>query len=369
MPSTNGKRSRRPGQGLDAKQVRAALKAHAEELFRAAFGEPASPGAHEWRDRKGAVSMEMRGEDRGVWNDFSSEGGDLFDLVAITRFGLLRAKDDFPRVLEEAARICSFATGPAAWRGFPKPGPREDTAPEKDDAARKDRNAAIVMALMGRIRPAAETPAAAYLARRCVTDLPETGMGWLPSVPDLPVFDPKRAALLVWGQTDIGWPAGGQRVLLTPTGRKPKTRVRKPSFGRIQGCPARFPGREGNGQSPLVVAESPESALSIRQATGLEAWAVFGVGNFREAPLPKGRTVILAPDRDARDSKAGRAFRRAAFAQRARGVELLIAEAPEPEGSKRDLNDTLQRKGDDAVRAAVDGARAVTDADMEDPDA
>ena len=42
MPWTD----RRPGHGLDVNEVRTALKAHAEELFRVAFGEPASPRSH-----------------------------------------------------------------------------------------------------------------------------------------------------------------------------------------------------------------------------------------------------------------------------------------------------------------------------------
>ena len=361
MPSTSG--MRRPGEGLDVARVRAALKVHAEDLFRAAFGEPARPRAHEWRDRKGAVSMEMTGDKRGVWNDFSGEGGgDLFDLVAITRFGLLKAENDFPKVLEEAARMCGMSAGRDTWRGFTKPAPPLE---RKRDESGRDWDAAKVIAAIGLIRPAAGTPAATYLEGRGVTDLPETGLGWLPPSPDLPVMNRWSGALLVWAFGAHGWPTGGQRILVDTDGTPLDTDVRKPAFGRIGGAPARFPARNGKGPEPLVLAEGPESALSVRQATGLESWAVFGVDGFKSAPLPSGRTVILAPDRDARDSKAGRAFRRAVSVQRSRGVDLLIAEAPEPEGSKKDLNDTLRRKGNDAVRAAIEAARPVTDTDME----
>ena len=268
--------------------------------------------------------------------------------------------------------MTGHVTGPERWRGFAKPKPLvpPQGAPDRsdDDDEGNAWAAALVVALIDRIRPAAGTPAAAYLARRGITDLPETGMGWLPPVPDVPVRERRRAALLVWGLNGTGWPMGGQRVLLTPKGFQPRNArddVRKPTFGHVRGAPARFPAHAEKRESPVVVAEGPESALSARQATGLESWAVFGVGNFGTAPLPKGRTVILAPDRDARDSKAGRAFRRAVFLHRSRGVDLLIAEAPEPEGSKKDLNDTLERAGDDAVRAAIEAARPVTDADME----
>ncbi len=317
--------------------------------------------------------MSMRGETRGCWIDHAGDArGDLLDLVAATRCGLTSAKSDFPKVLEEAARMTALATGPEPWRGFAKPKPQDAPQRARNGSDGNDEGnawaAALVVALIDHIRPADGTPAAVYLARRGITDLPETGMGWLPPVPDVPVRERYRAALLIWGLNGTGWPMGGQRVLLTPKGfspRNPRDGVRKPTFGQVGGAPARFPARTGKKDGPLVVAEGPESALSVRQAAGHEAWAVFGVGNFRGAPLPKGRTVILAPDRDARDSKAGRAFRRAVFRQRSRDVDLLIAEAPEPEGSKRDLNDTLKRAGNDAVRAAIGAARPVTDADME----
>lgn len=369
MPSTDV-RTRRPGQGLDRDRVKAALMAHAEDLFREAFGPPAQPRAPEWRDRKGAVSMQMKGRKRGCWQDFSSgAGGDLFDLVAVTRLGLVKAREGFPQVLEEAARICGMATSHGGWRGFPKarPAPEPQEARDADDDEKRDWAAARVVAAIARIQPAAGTPASAYLARRGVTDLPETGLGWLPGARRQPFLHGRCGALLVWAQNAEGWPTGGQRILVTPTGRRAGVKEKKVSFGLVGGCPARFPAGAGKAGASLVVAEGPESALSVRQATGLECWAVIGVTNFKSAPLPLDRPVILAPDRDGRDSKAGRGFARAVHEQKARGVDLLIAEAPERDGSGKDLNDTLTRKGENAVRAAVEAARPVTDADMEEP--
>lgn len=363
MPSTD--RFHRSGQGLDAGRVKTALMPHAEELFQAAFGKPVNARAREWRDRQnGSVSMAMHGERRGRWFDHKSgAGGDLLDLVAITRCKLAAAKSDFPRVLHEAARLAGLASEPGPWRGFPKPRAEKEPDADGDDCGEQD--VAAVAAVIDRVRTAKGTPAAAYLARRGITDIPPHGLGWLPPVPDLPLRDRKRGALVLWATGADGSPTGGQRVLLTPAGISPRIKVRKPAFGRIGGFPARFPAREADGKDLLVVAEGPESALSIRQATGLECWAVFGVSSWARAPLPLDRTVILAPDRDAPGSAADRAFRRAVFRHRARGVDLLIADAPEPEGSKRDLNDTARRAGDWTVRAAIVAARTVTDADME----
>lgn len=87
---------------------------------------------------------------------------------------------------------------------------------------------------------------------------------------------------------------------------------------------------------------------------------MFGASNWLRAPLPLNRQVILSPDRDAPGSPAELAFRRAVDRHREAGVTMAIAPAPEPEGSKNDLNDTLRRLGPDAVRDAVGNARPVT---------
>lgn len=104
MPSTE---TRRPGRGLPAEIVKAALLPHAEELFRAAFGEPVNPAAREWRARgRTCIAMTMRGERRGLWVDFADDAcGELLDLVAITRCGLASARTDLPRALAEAERM------------------------------------------------------------------------------------------------------------------------------------------------------------------------------------------------------------------------------------------------------------------------
>ena len=150
---------------------------------------------------------------------------------------------------------------------------------------------------------------------------------------------------MVWATDKNGTTTGGQRILIGRDLSKsaPDVRKRKPCFGAISGSVARFPASSPAEGAPLIIAEGPESALSIWQATGHEVWAVFGVSGWARAPIPLDRPIILAPDRDAPDSPAGIAFRKAVAHQLARGCDLRIAPAPEPVGSKRDLNDTLMR--------------------------
>ena len=128
-------------------------------------------------------------------------------------------------------------------------------------------------------------------------------------------------------------------------------------------------GEPTDAPGPLLVAEGPETALTLWQATGYETWAVFGVSGWRTAPLPTDRDVILAPDRDAPSSKAGKAFRKAVAHHLERGCTLHIAPAPEPEDSRKDLNDTAMEQGIDAVLAALETAHPPGPDDLPDDEA
>ena len=354
-------KGRRPQISVDA--VREALKARADDLFSDAFGQPVRPGASEWRAKANeGIAMQMRGEKRGLWRDHTAgEGGDVMDLAARVLCGLDSARADFPRVLRTAAGWCGIAPTEA-----PSPNRVAELRRERERAAAAEeareakRRAKLVRSIAERAVPVAGTPAASYLARRGLTAAPGEGLAYLPPVPGLGVRSPEAASLVVWARDADGTIQGGQRILIDTDGAAPDTDVRKPAFGAISGVPARFPAADATlAKGPLIIAEGPESALSAWEATGLETWAVFGVSGFAAAPIPEGRKVILAPDRDAPESPAGQAFRKAVAEHLERGRDLRIALAPEPSGSKSDLNDTLQRADLEEVKAAIDAARPV----------
>lgn len=337
--------------------IKEALTARADSLFRESWGEPDRPSAREWRARAdNALWMDMQAK-RGSWaNHKTGEKGDILDFFAVHICGLSRASDDFPRVLKEAA----------SWLGMDTAAPFNRAAlearqaarrieAEKAEAAEARAKAATAAQLIQQARPVTGSPAAAYLAGRGIAaeSWPET-VAYLPPVRGTGVLHPDRAALAVWATDASGNVMGGQRVLILANGSKAPEDPRKPAFGAIAGYPARFPARIKGG--PLCVAEGPETALSIWHATGFEVWAVFGASGFEPAPVPTGRKVVFCPDRDAPDSQARKGFEKAIEAHAARGVQVWIAEAPEPEGSKHDLNDTLQRAGAAAVAQAIANA-------------
>ena len=352
-PPRQSQSKRRYTPGLSADVIRAALRERAEDLFHVAFGPPVRTGAKDWRARENpALAMCMHGHKRGLWKDHAADaGGDLMDLAALVFCGLPSARSDFQRVLKEAAAFAGVS-GDA-----PQPAPKRRTADTaRDDAKQQAYQAALLNTLRSRARPITGSRAEAYLAARGITDLPEGTLNDLPPVPGLPVRSAHLPALVVWARTGDGTICGGQRILLQKDGRAAEVEVRKPSFGRIGGCPARFPAQAGAGvlpSRPLVIAEGPETALALRQSCRCETWAVFGVSGWKTTPMPAHREIIFAPDRDAPDSPAGRAFSRAVKHHLAECRQFRIAEAPEPEGSKRDLADTLARAGEGAVRAAI----------------
>jgi phage/plasmid primase-like uncharacterized protein len=346
-----------------AEAIRQALSDRAEDLFRQAWGEPIKAGGKDWRARSSSArSMVMQGPKRGQWFDHAAgTGGDLFELVAIELCGLSSAQGDFRRVLQEAARFCGMAEGESPdLSALVAKRAAQEAEGKRQAAADAQRKARLVKALQARALPLSGSPAASYLAARGIEALPD-GWCYLPPVPGVGVLHPERPALVAWAIDATGEVTGGQRVLILEDGSKAPEDTRKPAFGSIGGSPARIPARVAGG--PLCIAEGPETAAAIAQATGFEVWAVFGASGFASAPAPLDRQVILCPDCDAPDSPAAEAFTRACEDLAQRGVDLWTAPAPEPEGSKRDLADTLQERGPDAVAKAVKDAVKFTPRD------
>ena len=337
--------------------IRQALSDRAEDLFRLVWGEPARASGRDWRARESSArSMVMQGPKRGQWFDHTAgTGGDLLDLVAIELCGLNSARDDFPRVLHEAAAFCGIANDASLDLSALMGRKAEREAKSALEAAAKAQSdAQLVKALQARSEPLSGSPAASYLASRGIDVMPE-GWSYLPPIHGLGVMHPHRPALVAWAVDAAGQVTGGQRVLILEDGSKAPEDPRKFSFCSIGGSPAQIPAKVTGG--PLCIAEGPETAAAIAQATGFEVWAVLSVSSFRAAPAPLDRQVILCPDCDAPGSPAAEAFARACEDLARRGVDLWIAKAPELEGSKRDLADTLQDSGSEAVAKAV--AKAV----------
>ena len=156
------------GLPFDATQIKEALTDRAEALFREAWDEPEKPGARDWRARSDSARwMDMQAQ-RGRWQDHKTgEKGDILDFFAVQFCGLKAARDDFPRVLSDAA----------CWAGIDAAEPFDRAALEARQAVRQIEaeaaqdaearaKAATVAKLRGQAQPIQGSPAAAYLAGR-----------------------------------------------------------------------------------------------------------------------------------------------------------------------------------------------------------
>ena len=152
------------------------------------------------------------------------------------------------------------------------------------------------------------------------------------------------AALIVAATDDNGIVQAIQRIYLDANaqplvlGNKKKT-----TNGSLDGCAVRLPGPA---DKPLLLAEGPETGLSVWAATGYETWVSLGaVGKLTP---PQGRRLVICRDDDAPQSPADKALSRTVTEWRKQGINATIATPwHERRGDGSDFNDVI-KDGDPA---------------------
>lgn len=363
--------------GIDADEVREVAVQRAEELFEQILGQPTDRARNgHWRfGKRGSVSAHVRGSKSGQWFDHESgQGGDLIDFWAIHGMGLASARSDFRRVVESLASRLGLDPG-TGLTDLDRESLRARQAAREAQAQLEAQQAAqarqsVLEAVQSVAQPLGDDcPGRRYLKSRGIHTLPpECTVAFHPANSlerQRGLAGAEHGALIVWASTPQGEVTGGQRILLDSLGRKQAwDGPAKPMFGQLGDSLVRLPAKP-NTTTDLFIAESPEAALTIWQATGAETWATLGAGRFKVATdqAPLGRKVILCPDQDAPDSPAAIAYSKARDSLAQRHPDLWEAATPTPEGSKHDLNDTLQASGTEAVSDALKAAFRVSKID------
>jgi putative DNA primase/helicase len=132
-------------------------------------------------------------------------------------------------------------------------------------------------------------------------------------------------------------------------GRKEKRLAKgsRPKGGAIR----LFPLEAGK---PLALAEGIETALAVREATGLPVWALVAASFLKEASLPpEVKEVVVAADHDRAGIEAAHALARRLLRE-GRRVRLAV---PPVEGE--DWLDALKRLGPEEVGRLLQGAPEV----------
>ena len=209
--------------------------------------------------------------------------------------------------------------------------PPPDRQAEAERVAERIERARALWA--GGERIEADTPAALYLERRCISHvISYPALRWRTGVPH-PNGGSRRLALLAEITGPDGKFAAIQRIFLKPDGTKADIEPVKASLGNVTGGAVRLQSCSAE----LAVAEGLESAAAAGVILGLPAWAAISAGNLaRGMILPvEIRSVVIAADHD---GPGLRAAEDAATRWRDEGRAVRIIRASE---SGHDANDVL----------------------------
>lgn len=291
--------------------------------------------------RKGSLAVELSGRKRGAWFDYEAgRGGGPIELI-------------------RHAATCDYGAAVAwarHWLGQPEATPRPRPRTTSNTSTDSERQGKIDHArrLWTEAGPIAGTLGERYLldTRR----IPAPPSGW----PGTAIrYHASKLAIVLAAKRDDGTVQAVQLIRLGADGRKADDgKPPKLSHGPQDGAVVRLPG---DAAGPLLVAEGPETGLSVWRATGAETWVALG--SMAKADLPTGRRVVVCADDDPRRAEKGKAanaakqLRQAVAGWRKAGVDLVVAYPwPIRRGDKSDFNDTIQAGGIEAVRARIEAA-------------
>lgn len=326
----------------DLEDIRRGLRAETENLCRALLGEPSIKLRHEWRWGKGngSFAVVITGRKRGLWNERASDvGGDLLDLIRREKGG------DFREVLDWARGFLGMAK-PEGWQPHQRrERPEEEVRAEREaEQAERDRKKGVAVRLWEASVSLAGTPAELYLTE--TRKIPRPAPGW----PSAVRFHPGRCALVLAATTAAGDVQAVQLVHLTKDGQKriEEDRPTKQSFGPQDGAVVRL----GGNTEALLLAEGPETGLSLWASTGRETW--IALGSVSKVQPPALRRLVVCADDDPRNAPAAKAVSRAVSAWRKDSWDVAVATPWNPRRfDKSDFNDLLRDKGPLAVRTRI----------------
>lgn len=292
------------------------------------------------------LSIAISGRKHGAWHVHeSAEGGGPFELIRHLR------GCNFSDAVEWGRKWTGIGRQGRAQRPAPQPAP---IAAETEDAERA-KGIEAARQFYNHSQPVAGTLAERYLID--VRGIPAAPGGW----PDAVRWHPGTRSLLVVATTADGAVQAVQRVALDADGQNARDesgRKIKLSRGPQDGAVVRLGGIKADG--PLLLAEGPETGLSVWRATGYETWVTLG--SMSKAELPIGRKVVACADDDApaRDFKQGGAARRLKQAlgqwQRARHDVVKATPWTQQREDGSDFNDLIRADGIEAVRTRIEWA-------------
>jgi putative DNA primase/helicase len=339
------------GPGLDAilAELRPALRSCIAALAESLLGQPTIRRKRELRwGAKGSFRVIISGPKQGACCNFESgwKGDPLClienerhtDFIGAVRFGCDYAGIAFDRQGKQE--------DPAARRAREAEQERQRAEREAERETDENKRIAYARHLWNDSSPIDGTVAEEYLA--ITRAIPRPATGW----PDATVrYHSGTASLILAGTDTLGQVGFVQRVRLTIDAQK-VAGTSKLTNGVMANAFVRLPGPT---DGPRLLAEGPETALSVWAATGYATLASIGPITRHEPPV--GRRIVLCRDDDRLQSPADRALKLAIASWHGAGIDAVIATPWKVRRQDRsDFNDVIQAGGIEAVRTRIAAA-------------
>jgi putative DNA primase/helicase len=161
------------------------------------------------------------------------------------------------------------------------------------------------------------------------------------------------AALILAATNAAGTITASQRIFLDADAKPllfpDSTKKMKITNGSLDGSAVRLPGPA---DGPLILAEGPETGMSVWAATGHETW--IALGSISNLVPPRDRRIVVARDDDKAQSPADKMLSRLITKWRHDQINAAIA-TPwlDRRGDGSDFNDVIKADGPGAVRARI----------------
>jgi putative DNA primase/helicase len=339
------------GSGLDTilAELRPALRSCIADLAERLLGRPTVRRQRELRwGSRGSFSVIISGARQGTCSDFETgwKGDPLAvimreqhtDFIGAVRFGCDFVGITFDRQGKQE--------DPAARRAREAEQARQHAERDAGQEADEGRRIAYARHLWNASGPIHGTAASVYL--EITRAIPRPATGWPNAVVR---YHAGTASLILAGTCAMGEVRFVQRVRLTIDGRKADG-TPKLTFGVMNGAFVRLPGPT-NG--PLLLAEGPETALSVWAATGYPTLASIGAIT-RHTPSVN-RRVVICRDDDRLQSPADRALKRSMSVWLTADIDAVTATPWKVRREDRsDFNDVIQAGGIAEVRTRIAAA-------------
>jgi len=339
---------------LDA--LKARLADNADAIARHLFGKPTSQTRYELRfgkdfssKRGNGIAVHIAGPRRGLFaNHYQNKYGSLIDAFGYA-YGL-----NFKDACDAARRwLGEDVDGPPpTYRIFQLRPAAPVIDVDQDTEQKKKRAQALYEAAV----PLVDGPGAQYLTGRGIEAWPDCvrwhGDGFL----IFPATSPKASE-------GKGAVTAIQRIYLNADGSarldEDGGKIKRSLGPRYKGA-VRFPG---NRTGVLLLAEGPETALSVWYAISFDTWATLGsVAHVDLTGVPVETTIIVCRDDDKRDAPTAQAIRKQIKKWRREGRTVLdVLPFDLSRRDKSDFNDALTEKGSDYIRQRIEGLIAPVD--------